>query len=320
MATTTLLPQDAQSLATQAGGGGPASVVDAYIKMISDGIDLVNKISSSLSQDARTIVVEVANFTSRVITQKEANFAHGGLGQTFPAEIINPFSTDVYSVSSDGLATGVQGSVTYDAEGAPGGDFAVDFDNPFVGSNSMDVRSIDVINSQIAIIGQISVSNHAHARFSIFDRSDPFPNRQIGWRSCSKCQAMFFGTGGGGACPTGGRHQVGSSFNYFSIFGARANSKLQGSWSSCDKCQCLHFSGFQGAPGVCASGGVHQDSQSFNYSVLLNCDPSAGRQIGWASCGKCRSLFFRASGGSCPAGGSHDASGSFGYGVDFTTT
>jgi hypothetical protein len=135
MATTSLLPQDEPSVQAAPGGAGPAQTVDAYFKMVSDGIDLVNKVSQSLSQDARSIVVEVANFTSRTLTKSADNFAHGGLGQTHPQERIGAFTTDVYSVTSDGLATGVEGSVTYLAEGA--GEFLVGFDNPFVGTNRM---------------------------------------------------------------------------------------------------------------------------------------------------------------------------------------
>jgi hypothetical protein len=250
------------------------------------------------------------------LTKSADDFAHGGLGQTLPKELIAPFAVDAFSVTSDGLATGVEGSVSYIAEGA--GEFLVGFDNPFVGTNGMNVNSSPTTDAQISIIGQISVGNHAHARFSVFDRSDPFPNRQHDWKSCAKCQSLYF-SAGRGACPAGGQHEATASFNYFSIFSARPNSKVQGSWRSCTKCQCLHFTGIPGSLGACAAGGVHDDAGSFEYSVLFNSEPSPGRQTGWASCTKCRELFFRRSGGRCPAGGIHDGLSSFDYAIDFTT-
>jgi len=285
--------------------------------LISDGIDLVNKISASLSQDARSVVIEVVNFTSRILTKGPDNFSHGGFGQTLPHERIGPFSVDAFSVTSDGLATGVEGSVTYSAEQA--GDFLIGFDNPFVGTNGMKVNSNPGTDAQISIIGQISNGNHAHARFSVFDRTEPFPNRQHDWRACAKCQSLFFGPFSG-PCPAGGPHDPTGSFNYFNTFNARPNAQIQESWRACHKCQCVHFAGFAGAPGVCAAGGTHDDANSFDYAVLFNALPSPSRQVGWASCGKCRVLFFRQAGGRCPTGGSHDAEQSFDYALDFTTT
>jgi hypothetical protein len=318
MTSISLLSQDPQSMKAEAGGtGGAEQTIDAYIKMISDGIDLVKKINDSLSQDARSIVIEIINFTSRELRMTTNNFEHGNFGPALPKGLVGPFSIEAFGVVSAGLLTGVEGSVNYSAEGA--GEFLVGFNNPFAGSNAVNVNSNAAVDAQISIIGNISAGNHAHARFSVFDRTDPFPNRQHDWASCSRCQSLYFRPFGG-VCPVGGQHDPSGSFNYFSIFNARPNSKVQASWHSCTKCQCLHFAGFPNAPGVCAAGGVHDDAGSFEYSVLFNADPAPERQNEWASCTKCRQLFFRPFGGSCPGGGSHDGLGSFNYAVDFTKT
>jgi hypothetical protein len=90
VATMSLLPRDEKSALSAAGGAGPAQVVDAYIKMVGDGIDVVNKISESLSQDARTIVIEIVNFTSRTLTKSKDDFTHRGFGPVLPKVVIGP--------------------------------------------------------------------------------------------------------------------------------------------------------------------------------------------------------------------------------------
>lgn len=154
----------------------------------------------------------------------------------------------------------------------------------------------------------------AHFKIKGLTAQDAF--YQADWRSCSKCQSLFFGPFGG-ICPTGGSHDASGSFDYISIYNAASAANLQNSWQSCKKCQCLHFTGFTGA---CAAGGTHDDANSFRYSVLFNCGATSKRQNGWQSCVKCRQLFFGpfSSRGHCAAGGRHDGQNSYDYSVDFT--
>ncbi len=289
------------------------NVLGAFVTATSD---LIKKVSDLLPNETRSIVVEIDNDTPHPLTQVGDNFDHGGFGQTLPKLHIDPFSNDVFSVESDGVATGISGSVTYNTEGI--GNFLVGFDNPFIGSNAVNASADPAVNAIIEVLGEKSDGNHNHARFAVVDKDSP--GGQAGWRACPKCQGMHFaGFTGKGVCPAGGQHDQTGSFNYLMIFGGGTSSKVQAGWRACPKCQGMHFAGFTGK-GVCPAGGQHDQTNSFAYVMMFNVELGDLVQVDWAACSKCQGLFFGPFGGVCPAGGAHDRHETFDYGVRFGTS
>ena len=271
---------------------------------------VIQAVSDLLPDETRSLVVEIVNLSSRSLTKGGDGFDHGGFGATLPTAVIPAFHSDLFTVVSNGVATGVEGGVTYTAEGAS--DFTVHFDNPFLGSNSQSVHSNT--DDVLSILGDISSGNHAHARYSVLDRSSPFPSLQEGWRSCPKCQGMHFaGFPGKGACPAGGSHEEDGSFHYAMVFDSRGSSQVQEGWASCPKCQGMHFAGFPDK-GACPAGGSHEETGTFRYAMVFDVPVAEGQQADWRACAKCNGLFFGPVHGRCPKdGGQHDPTGSFNY-------
>jgi len=268
---------------------------------------VIKALSDLLPDEGRTVVVEVVNLTGRALTKGWDHFDHGGFGSVLPAAVIPPFHSDLFTTESEGVAVGVEGWVNYQAESAR--DFTIHFDDPFVGSNGQSVQSNT--DDVLSILGDISAGNHTHARFSVVDRSEPFPSVQSGWASCTQCQGMHF-AGIPGACPAGGTHNQTGSFAYQMIYNSRHSGNLQSGWASCPKCQGLHFAGFPDK-GACPAGGQHEQSGSFTYDLSHDVPSSPGDQSDWRACVTCNGLFFGPLLGRCPTGGTHDATRSFNY-------
>ncbi len=136
---------------------------------------------------------------------------------------------------------------------------------------------------------------------------------QVGWRSCSKCQGIYFGgfPNNAGRCPAGGAHDPLNSFGYKMLYNAANNPHVQAGWASCSKCQGMHFGGIQG---VCPAGGAHDAAGSFHYAMPHDVPAAHGLQDQFKSCTKCQQLFYGPFGGKCPAtGGAHNPANSFNY-------
>ena len=93
-------------------------------------------------------------------------------------------------------------------------------------------------------------------------------------------------------------------------------------WAWCSTCQTLHYAGFEGPyKGACAGSHTeHSQQASPHYAVAFDLAPRDGLQQQWASCSRCRALYFAGFAdhqGACPAGGQHDRAASFGYAVPF---
>jgi nucleoside phosphorylase len=82
----------------------------------------------------------------------------------------------------------------------------------------------------------------------------------------------------------------------------------QSYWRWCQKCQGLNFFG----NARCPAGGVHDHSQSGDYSLLESGDQG---QRDWKRCRNCQVLSFTGGGviGPCSQGGTHDMTGSGNY-------
>ena len=171
----------------------------------------------------------------------------------------------------------------------------------------------------VAAVGNVYRRNGAGNR-----QMTPFP-RMLGdlglvhasigqreWRSCQKCDGLFFnGAGSQGVCPLGGAHDMTASGEYRLVLDA-SDAPGQHDWRWCRKCQGLFFGG-SATPGVCPAGGGHDQSGSGSYSLLVDSPLSPG-QSNWRSCRKCEGLWYAGNAaGGCPAGGGHDQSGSGDY-------
>lgn len=318
MATTNTLADP--SAGTLQDATGTASQGVAFIQTLSKAVsatsDLIKAISDLLPNETRSTLIEVNNLTSHTLTKIGDNFAHGGFGQTVPRGQVAPFSTDIFSTESNGVATGISGSCSYRLEGA--GDFLIGFDNPFIGSNAVNANAGPDVNSLVAVLGDKSDGNHNHARFTIVEHTDPVPGGQTAWSACSKCSGMHFsGFPTKGVCPAGGQHEQVGSFAYVMVFNAKFFSHVQTGWRSCPKCQGMHFAGFP-HKGVCPAGGEHDQTNSFEYAQVFGIDPVDRMQQEWRSCPKCQGLFFGPIGGPCPAGGRHETTNSFNYALRFS--
>ncbi|GAA2678941.1 CAP domain-containing protein [Streptomyces lunalinharesii] len=133
----------------------------------------------------------------------------------------------------------------------------------------------------------------------------------LDWRSCYKCQTLFFDMlPEKGDCPAGGGHKA-WGFAYGFSSDATESPTQQINWRQCGKCYALYFDGFLDNKGVCPTGGGHQAS---GYMCAVLHDGSVEtptRQTNWRSCGKCQAMFFDGfpEKGACATGGGHQASG-----------
>jgi hypothetical protein len=282
--------------------------ITKFVKAVDELMSAVDKL---IPTDSRAIAVEFLNLTGIALTQVAHNFDHGGFGPSLPSARIAPFNPEGFSVVSAGVATGVEGSVSYVGDGIT--DLLIGFDNPFIGSNSVNVTLSGPRAADLSLLSLISKGNHARARFTLFEKEAKV---QGGWRSCPKCQGLHFaGFPVKGVCPAGGQHDQTGSFAYLMLFDSSPGSHMQADWRACSKCQGLFFGPFKGR---CPAGGEHDPANSFRYTMIFDQPAQAYLQPDWKSCRKCQGLFFGPFKGRCPAdNGPHDESGSFNYILPF---
>jgi hypothetical protein len=259
MVDTTMLPNDMS--------GQPADV-QTVKDAIGQAKDAIDNASNLLDELKRTIVVEVDNLTSRVLTKKGDTFVNGGFGPSLPAGQIEPLKMDVFSF--EGSIPGVNGMVTYDADGI--GEFSVAADNPFIGTNSVNVFSNPNVDQFLSIIGEHSSGNHNHARFAVIEKG---LQTQSNWRNCMKCQELFFNgfADNKGRCPAGGGHEMApgpAPFDFVLPRDIPPSSHSQSNWRNCMKCQALFFNGFADNKGRCPAGGGHETAGPTPFDFVLN--------------------------------------------------
>jgi hypothetical protein len=149
----------------------------------------------------------------------------------------------------------------------------------------------------------------------IHELRSPFTvGHQDNWRWCKKCEGLAYAGFDPGPCPAGGRHDHSASGFYGLMFAPSAFSTepRQNKWRWCNRCQGLAYAGF--GPGPCPAGGLHLQTSSLDYSLILNSSSVPG-QNNWRWCRKCQGLAFAGSPapGLCTAGGRHDHTGSGDY-------
>jgi hypothetical protein len=150
------------------------SALPAALNQVDDAVkaagNVLQDVANLLPDETRNIVVEINNLTGLTLQLVTDNFAHGGFGPQLPHALIGPGDTEVFGTKSTGVATGVEGSVTYKADGIDG--LLLGFDNPFIGSNSVNVTLNGPLAPALSCIGDIASGNHTVARFELFFQND----------------------------------------------------------------------------------------------------------------------------------------------------
>lgn len=91
---------------------------------------------------------------------------------------------------------------------------------------------------------------------------------QAHWRWCKKCGGMGYSDISAGACPSGGGHDYGSSYNYILLASETGQPYgIQNGWRWCKKCQGMYYSGVNA--GSCPAGGAHDGSGSGKYALKV---------------------------------------------------
>ena len=130
--------------------------------------DVIDRISSFIPPGTRGIVIQISNMTALTLALKTTDFTSGGLeSSVLPAPVIGPFSQTVFGVKSAGIATGVAGTVIYESDGIDV--LLCSFNNPFVGSNAVNVKLTDSLAATLGCRAVIGRGNHAAANFVLFD-------------------------------------------------------------------------------------------------------------------------------------------------------
>ena len=130
--------------------------------------DVIDRISSFLPPETRGIVIQISNMTDLTLTLKATDFTSGGLEPSvLPAPVIGPFSQTVFGVASTGREMDVVGSVIYESDGIDV--LLCAFNNPFVGSNSVNVTLTGSLAPTLSCRAVIGSGNHAPANFVLFD-------------------------------------------------------------------------------------------------------------------------------------------------------
>jgi len=93
---------------------------------------------------------------------------------------------------------------------------------------------------------------------------------QHGWRWCSKCQGLFYGPATAQShCPAIGAHD-GSSSGDYSIVQNDNSSPGQHAWKWCNKCQGLFYGPRMSESRCPSDNGLHNDTGSGDYAMLLS--------------------------------------------------
>jgi len=177
--------------------GDASNAVKAAVAAIDSASQLMDKVESLVPTDSRSIVLEFVNATDVALNRVTDNFAHGGFGPSLPAGVIGSGSLDSFSVVSDGIGTGIEGSVTYVGDGIS--NLLIGFNNPFMGSNAVNVVLDGPEKDQLSLVADISVGNHAHARYVLYPPTVPAVRPQPSLYALSPADSSVFqwrGTGG----------------------------------------------------------------------------------------------------------------------------
>ena len=117
--------------------GDIAQTVKTSLEAAQLAVSDINAVITSLNK-ARSVVVTVANNTSKDLILLSTEHSHGGFAPANPPGIIPKQTSAVFGSQSDdnSIGTGTEGSATYQVDRAI--TFTIRWDDPFIGDNSSD--------------------------------------------------------------------------------------------------------------------------------------------------------------------------------------
>ena len=140
--------------------------------------------------------------------------------------------------------------------------------------------------------------SHAPLGYRFFlphDLPDPFGKRK-GWRSCRKCEAIFFAGDEPrrGVCQRGGPHEIDLDMqdDFTLEIDLPEDAQNQSNWHECGKCASL-FWALPGEPaGLCPAGGTHEPKGQPVRIPHASIPPDPDHRFHWRFCRKCYGLFW----------------------------
>ncbi|MEE1758153.1 hypothetical protein [Streptomyces sp. SP18BB07] len=297
--------------------------------------EVIDTVSSILSDAARSVVVEFNNATSRTVRQVARNTPHGTWAQ-FPAGAVNAFQSDVFGTKSSegGIATGTTATIDYaiDEEGT---NLHLYWENPFSGANTYSLTLTGPNSDFYLADGIIAGGNKkVPARFVIAEKAS-FNPVEPAWRTCMRCKSLFYSfddglcpanvtyttlnlPSGGGVgdvdttpveVPHYGAHEV-AGWTLGVPYLGQAGPNREPGWRRCADCRSLFFDGWA-RKGRCPVSSKHHSAEpnGREYSLPFDIPLRPKQQSDWHFCTKCYVLFFWPHNveGSCQAGGKHHA-------------
>jgi hypothetical protein len=164
-----------------AGGSGKGAgmesgtVLSAVATTVSQVLSIVKSLEALEGFTERSVVCEIDNVSGHRLNFESSGFDHGGFGADLPPESVDDQKSGIFSARSSGVATGVQGHVTYTIDDGRGSKFGVNFDNPEVGGNSSDCGVDSSISNAYFTSSITGNGNHgAHMRYVIGHLNAPF--------------------------------------------------------------------------------------------------------------------------------------------------
>lgn len=147
--------------------GGIFDAVKKGFEAASVAVDKIQSVVNALN-GARSVVVTVANNTSRDIQLLRTHHDHGNFALPAPGLVKSRESVVFGSQNTAGsIGTGTEGSVTY---GLNGLEATFNWDNPFIGENSADGSLAGPETNAFRIVVQSGAGNQkAPFRFDIFE-------------------------------------------------------------------------------------------------------------------------------------------------------
>lgn len=273
----------------------------------------------------RSCIIEFINATDEHLQVTVAETESGGWHQP-PQRVIPPRSSVVATAGSRFVGEGASGHTTIEADGLT---IYADWSCPMVGGNDFDVtvtgpRSGEFAAETSAGAGETNAYLRCEIWYTDLRRYDspapeqpanpaprPMPKlpdlNQRGWRWCSACECLTFGTAD---CYAGTRPHKREESGEYGLPLGRQPAQSQAGWKWCRNCQCLAFSA-----GVCASSSryePHDFTGSGEYSIQMFDGPVRGYQDGWRWCSMCQCLAY-ADGACATEQGFHDFTGSGNY-------
>jgi hypothetical protein len=147
-----------------------------FIGGVAADANAIAKVIQTLNEP-RSVILEVDNNTSDIVTRLSDNHQHGGFSAV-PHGTIAAKGTDVFGSQSASwsVATGTEGTVTYQGNGYT---LTIYWDNPFLGSNNCSINIAGPNAEQYRVVATCGNGNQkAQMRYEIFPFGAEFEGQQ----------------------------------------------------------------------------------------------------------------------------------------------